>query len=697
MEILQFFGRFHPVVLHLPIGFLVLGYLMQIFSRKPAYQALEKAVGFSLVWGFASAALTTLLGYWLSTEGGYEEKMLNQHKWMGIATVALSGLVYAAYRLPALKKAYFPLYSITVVALLITGHLGGNITHGSDYLLEKAPNGVRAVAGLPPVEPEVPQAPIDLDEAVAFTEFVRPIIEKKCVSCHNPGKVKGELLLNTVDGIKKGGKTGPFVVAGKLDESLMSIRMHLPTTEKKHMPPRGKLQLDTEEKALVDWWIEQGADFGKQVLDMEVPENIQNILDKRVAKVSPVFAMTPDPVSKSKLQKMKAEGIRIQPIAEESPLLQAVITDKTDQLNQALKQLAKGKENLIKLDLSRSAVTDDMLKKIARFENLIHLRLDGTQVTDAGLKNLQKLEYLEYLNLYGTAVTDEGIAALSEMPQLQQLYIWQTDVSKDGAQALKASLPQLQVNFGEQADTMFNDVRLKPPVIVAEQDLFTDSMEIALNLNLANVDIHFTLDGSEPTDQSPKYETSFVIKESTPVKAIALKKGWQASDIADQQFIFVKYKPVSTKIDRQPSERYAANGAASLTDLTKGTTRFTDGNWLGWNGEDMTAILDLGTEKEINGVSVSALESTGQWIFFPKGIRVSTSSDGKNFVEVISSTYPVAETGNQGDLRNFLEQFPEPVNSRFVKIEVFGRGVNPPWHAAAGQPCWLFLDEIIVE
>ena len=89
--------------------------------------------------------------------------------------------------------------------------------------------------------------------------------------------------------------------------------------------------------------------------------------------------------------------------------------------------------------------------------------------------------------------------------------------------------------------------------------------------------------------------------------------------------------------------------------------------------------------------------STGQWIFFPREIKVSTSSDGKNFTEVISNDYPVAESGNQGDLKNFLERFPEPVNSRFVKVEVFNRGVNPPWHAAAGQPCWTFLDEIIVE
>ena len=697
MEILQFFGRFHPVVLHLPIGFLVLGYLMQIFSRRPAYQALEKAVGFSLVWGFASAAVTTLLGYWLSTEGGYEEKMLNQHKWLGIATVILSGLVYLAYRMPTLKKAYFPLYSVTIVALLITGHLGGNITHGSDYLFEKAPNGVRAVAGLPPIEPQVPQAPVDLDEAVAFTEFVRPIMEKKCVSCHNPGKVKGELLLNTIEGIKKGGKTGPFVVAGKPAESLMSIRMHLPTTEKEHMPPRGKLQLDTDEKALIDWWIEQGADFGKQVLDMEVPEKIQNILDKKVVKVSPVYAMTPPALSRSKLEKIKAEGIRIQTISETSPLLQAVMTDKTDQLNAAIKQLSKGKDNLIKLDLSRSAITDDLLKKIARFENLVHLRLDGTLVTDAGLKHLKKLKYLEYLNLYGTAVTDEGMASLNEMPQLQQLYVWQTDVSKEAITALQTTLPQLQIDFGEQADTMFSNVKLKPPLIVADQDLFTDSVKVSLELNLANVDIHYTLDGTEPTEKSPKYERPFILNTSTAVKAIALKKAWQPSNVADQQFVRVRYRPVSTKVDRKPNERYAANGATSLTDLVKGTTRFTDGSWLGWEGENVAAVLDLGEDKEVSGVSVSALESTGSWIFFPKGIKVSTSSDGQNFEEIISSNYPVAEVPNEGDLKNFVEKFPAPVNARFLKIEVQNTGKNPDWHPGAGQSCWVFLDEIIVE
>jgi hypothetical protein len=244
---------------------------------------------------------------------------------------------------------------------------------------------------------------------------------------------------------------------------------------------------------------------------------------------------------------------------------------------------------------------------------------------------------------------------------------------------------------------MFNDVRLKPPVIMAAQDLFTDSLEVALNLNLSNVDIHYTLDGSEPTEQSPKYESPFVIQTSTSIKAIALKKGWQASDQVNKQFIRVLHQPVATKIDRKPNERYAANGASSLIDLVKGTERFTDGSWLGWEKEGVAAILDLGTKKEVNGITVSALESTGGWIFFPKAIKVSTSDDGKNFTEVSANNYPMSQEPNDGHLKNFQETFATPVSARFLKVEVLNHGLNPDWHPGAGQPCWIFLDEIIVE
>jgi len=95
----------------------------------------------------------------------------------------------------------------------------------------------------------------DVNEAHIFDHLIMPIVDRKCVSCHNPKKTKGELLLNTIDGWKQGGKTGKFIVAGDLENSLMSIRAHLPLDSKEHMPPTGKLQLEKDEITFIDWWI----------------------------------------------------------------------------------------------------------------------------------------------------------------------------------------------------------------------------------------------------------------------------------------------------------------------------------------------------------------------------------------------------------------------------------------------------------
>ena len=697
MEILQFFGRFHPVVLHFPIGFLFLGFIMQLMAQKPKFQNLQAAVGFTLVLGLISAAITTLLGYWLSTEGGYEEKLLNQHKWLGFATTVLAGMVYLIYRSNSLKKIYLPLYGITIVALMVTGHLGGNITHGSDYLLENAPDGIRAAAGLPPKVKEESVVLANMDEAFIYKDLIRPIIDKKCVSCHNPGKVKGELLMNTVEGLQKGGKTGATIIPGDPEKSLMAVRINLPTTEKKHMPPRGKKQLDTDEKALIEWWIEQGADFSHQVLDVEVPEKIQNILDKRIPRESAVYAMDISAASAKTIAKSKAAGIQVYPIALESPLLQVSMTDQQDNIGQKVRLIKRLKENIVHLELSRSAITDDHIKTIAQFPNLVQLRLDGTGVTDVGLKQLAKLEHLEYLNLYNTQVTDDGIAFLSGLPKLKKLYLWQTEVSDQGVQKVLASLPGININLGKQADTLFNDVRLKPPLIAADQDLFTDDVEVSLKLNLQNVDIFYTLDGSEPSIESTPYEAPFQLDRSGEVRAIAIKEGWENSEVAQRQFVKVSHQAQSVKLAVPPNERYAANGGASLVDLTKGTARFTDGSWLGWENQHMSAIIDLGAVKEVKGITVSALESTGAWIFFPKGVRISSSDDGKRFTPQLENTYPTSPSANDGDLRNFQEQLEQPVQTRYLKVEVLSNLVNPDWHQGAGQPCWVFLDEIIVE
>ena len=90
---LQFLGRLHILVLHLPIGFLVLAFLMELAARRTSPN-LRQAVGFTLFWGMLSALVAAGLGYLLSLDGGYDESLLNWHRWLGFATAGLSVLLY---------------------------------------------------------------------------------------------------------------------------------------------------------------------------------------------------------------------------------------------------------------------------------------------------------------------------------------------------------------------------------------------------------------------------------------------------------------------------------------------------------------------------------------------------------------------------------------------------------------------------
>jgi len=120
MEIFEVFGRLHPLILHLPIGILALAFLMELLSRKEAYKGLKFAIGFAIQIGVCSAIFAAASGYVLSLEGGYDDKLLWQHKWLGIGTAIVAVLVYLLHSVKTSKagrKLYLPLFSILMLLM----------------------------------------------------------------------------------------------------------------------------------------------------------------------------------------------------------------------------------------------------------------------------------------------------------------------------------------------------------------------------------------------------------------------------------------------------------------------------------------------------------------------------------------------------------------------------------------------------
>jgi len=271
---LEVFGRAHPVLLHSPLGLLpalaVLEFGALLLRKTPPRGAVIAIAWLCALTGAAAAAS----GLVLAGAGDYSGDTIEQHKLLGIALGVLC-LLTAILACLRGRRAFRVVLLLTIAVMFPAGHLGGSLTHGHDFLF--APLAAKAerptkpdkgpVAGATNGTVDAPQpAQVEPSEGSEPTqsEFVRviqPLLERTCTKCHNEDKQKAELLLTTIEGIRKGSENGEVIVPGKPDESPLLTRCELPLDDDDHMPPEGKPQPTAEELAALRAWIAAGAKF----------------------------------------------------------------------------------------------------------------------------------------------------------------------------------------------------------------------------------------------------------------------------------------------------------------------------------------------------------------------------------------------------------------------------------------------------
>ncbi len=155
-----------------------------------------------------------------------------------------------------------------------TGHGGGAISHGDDFLTAKMPARLRTWLGLPAAAAGAPGAalhatslrggPGSVDPAnpAYYRLHVAPLLERSCVSCHKPEKHKGGLRLDSYEQLMRGGEDGPVVVPGNPGKSDIIRRLNLPASDDDSMPSDGDKPLTPEEIQMIGRWISAGAKNG---------------------------------------------------------------------------------------------------------------------------------------------------------------------------------------------------------------------------------------------------------------------------------------------------------------------------------------------------------------------------------------------------------------------------------------------------
>lgn len=456
-DILIFFGRFHPIVVHLPIGFLLLAVIIALFSRKERYKALAPALDFVLLLGAISAVAACVLGYFLSMGGDYNEDSLFWHQWMGILLAVFSSAIYWFrtrgwdYSPKFWKENNHLAFLVLLALILFTGHLGGGLTHGSEYLLQYAPDPLRTMAGLDPKP--VPRPPVTvLDSADIFLDVVHPLIQSKCQSCHNRDKMKGELLLTNYEEMLEGGENGPSIIPGDLENSVLYQRITLPETHDDYMPAEGKTGFDDDQVAVIKWWIENEAPPSMVLAEMELESDLTGKF-QRVLGIGTSESRLPNKevaaADSVNLQLARDQGFVIKPIVPSSNFLEVRLPYSGQTVKDMdLKVLLGIKEQIAWMDLSHGKVEDEDLAIIGQLKHLSRLGLANNSISDKGIGHLNDLEEIKYLNLYGTKVSDGGLATFKSLKKLQSLYLWQTKVSDSAVESLKKERPDITVTLG---------------------------------------------------------------------------------------------------------------------------------------------------------------------------------------------------------------------------------------------------------
>ncbi|SOE22013.1 Uncharacterized membrane protein [Spirosomataceae bacterium TFI 002] len=432
----EFIGHFHPLFVHLPIGILAIAVLLKWwFIKKPIEQSAE-VMSFVLKIAFVSAVFSCITGYVLQLGGGYDEEMVSNHQWVGIALTVFTG-VLAFKDFP--QKVTIGILGIISILLAVTGHLGGSITHGEDYLSFK------------PAKKE--RAPItDINKAVIYSDIVQPILEEKCYTCHSSKKQKGELRLDTAEWITKGGENGTSFVAHDTENSILFQRLLLPEVEKEHMPPKGKPQPTENEIKLIEWWINEGGDYKMTVAETKDRSQVAGAL-KSLTAVS-VAAISTIPFEKGReidskaLEALKETGAVVLPVGESSNYLSVNYLGKKSIDVTALQAMLPLKDNIVWLKLNDTNVDDKSCELIAECENLTQLYLGGTAITNEGLKELASLDHLQVLNLTNTAINNEGLKPLSSLKDLRNIYLFGSKVDKNNWSELEALFPNASLDSG---------------------------------------------------------------------------------------------------------------------------------------------------------------------------------------------------------------------------------------------------------
>jgi uncharacterized membrane protein len=683
---LQPLGRMHLMLLHFPLVLLGIAVWMDLFRFNGSEPSSASSRRFSqglLLVGTWLAGLTVVMGLFLSREEAYAGDTLPWHQWTGaILFFASSALCFLSGK-PWYGKGFAGVGALSVSVLLImTGHYGATLTHGDGFIMQ-------------PITQQINKKPVSMEEAVVYADVIQPILERKCVTCHNTNKLKGELLLTDSLGLMKGGKSGPLFVPGNSEASLMMERIHLPIDQEKHMPPDGNAQLTPTEITLLSLWINREAGFHQKLVALPETDSLRVMAAAYFMPAVDSSNIFDFPAADEELIKnLNTNDRNILHVSKQSPALEVSIYRRDGYGVRQLEELEDIRQQVVTLKLNKLLVRDEDLKVVSKFVNLRRLELNFSDVTDQGLRDLAGLKHLKTLSLSGTKITYKGLQeSLPAFARLGTLTLWNTGLSAQDFSSLRQSYSTISFIGGSAFEGM-DTLKLNPPQVKNSTLVFRDSVDVLLGHPVRGVEIRYTLDGSEPDSLiSPVFRNGLKISGNTRIMSRAYKSGWYSSESVQFDFLKNAIIPDSVRLLYPLNSVHLAEGAHTFFDTKLGVFGANNPAWANfWAGarkNDMGLVCFFKQPVNLStfGLHYMVEEPTG---IHPPALIEVWGGDNETNLKLISTIRPARPVKQEKLLKIAETSFKaRPVSC----LKIIAR---PPLDEKSKNPRLILVDEMFL-
>lgn len=216
------------------------------------------------------------------------------------------------------------------------------------------------------------------------------------------------------------------------------------------------------------------------------------------------------------------------------------------------------------------------------------------------------------------------------------------------------------------------------------------ALKVKLECIRPDVEIRYTVDGSDPTVASLCYKDAIIVNNAQTLRCATFMQGKQMGETLVLPILWNKAtaKPV---VDGKANELILTNGV-------RGSLKYTDSEWCCWDRSNRVSFtVDLQKEEELHTLTLGSITNYGMAVHKPALIRISVSDDNINFKDVVEQRLTSEEIFREGTYTDDYSLNLGSVTARYVRVVAEGAGNCPEDHVRPGQEARIYFDEVIIE